>query len=168
VQPKSKRQKDFSNFLGNEGCGRSFGCVCLGIHLHDTLVSFIASYRIASHHTSYHNNDINWKQGRSLGNALQSKLRIAASSVLMLKKGSIVYEVLMFYKVSMIFTKHKSYSLRSMKRREGVFSPQAQKWYVKEVSCIAKNWITNHSYITFKSISTEYYKHSLANITSIF
>jgi hypothetical protein len=38
--------------------------------------------------------------------------------------------------------KHKYSSLRSMKRREGVFSPKAQKWYVyksfmhrKEVNC---------------------------------
>jgi hypothetical protein len=37
---------------------------------------------------------------------------------------------------------HKYSSLRSMKRREGVFSPKAQKWYVyksfmhhKEVNC---------------------------------
>jgi hypothetical protein len=37
-----------------------------------------------------------------------------------------------------IFTKHESFSLRSMKRREGVFSPKAQKRYVYEVSCIAK------------------------------
>jgi hypothetical protein len=132
MQPKSKRQRDFSHSLGNEGCGRSFRCVCLGIHLHDTLASFILSYRIASHHTSYHNNGINWKQGRSSGNALQSKLRITASSVLMRKKGSIVYEVLMFYKVSMIFTKRKSSSLRSMKRREGVFSPQAKNGMYKK------------------------------------
>jgi hypothetical protein len=48
----------------------------------------------------------------------------------MRKKGFIIYEALMFYKVWMIFTKHKSSSLRSMKRREGVFSPQAQKRYV--------------------------------------
>jgi hypothetical protein len=60
----------------------------------------------------------------------QSKLRITASSVLMRKKGSIIHEALMFYKEWMIFTKHKSFSLRSMKRREGVFSSKAQKWYV--------------------------------------
>jgi hypothetical protein len=83
-------------------------------------------------------------------------------------KGSIVHEALMFYKVWMIFTKHKSFSLRSMKRREGVFSPKAQKRYVHKVSCIAKNWITNHSYITFKSISIKYYNHSSANVTLIF
>jgi hypothetical protein len=47
---------------------------------------------------------MNWKRGRSSENALQkrkgakaqSKLRITASSVLMWKKGSIVYEALMF------------------------------------------------------------------------
>jgi hypothetical protein len=37
-----------------------------------------------------------------------------------------------------LFTKHGSFSLRSMKRREGVFSPKAQKWYVCKVSCITK------------------------------
>jgi hypothetical protein len=31
------------------------------------------------------------------------------------------------------------FSSRSMKRREGVFSPKAQKWYVCTVSCIVKN-----------------------------
>jgi hypothetical protein len=50
-----------------------------------------------------------------------------------------LYEALMFYKVRMIFTKHKGSSLRSMKRRKGVFSPKAQKRYVHKVSCIAKN-----------------------------
>jgi PHP family Zn ribbon phosphoesterase len=60
----------------------------------------------------------------------QSKLRITASSVLIRKKRSIIHEVLMFYKVWMIFTRHKSFSLQSMKRREGVFSPKAQKRYV--------------------------------------
>jgi hypothetical protein len=38
-----------------------------------------------------------------------------------------------------ILTKHKHSSLRSMKRREGVFSPKAQKRYVHKVSCITKN-----------------------------
>jgi hypothetical protein len=33
-------------------------------------------------------------------------------------------------------------SLRSMKRREGVFSPKAQKWYVRKISCITKKYIT--------------------------
>jgi hypothetical protein len=36
-------------------------------------------------------------------------------------------------------TGHKSFSSRSMERREGVFSPKAQKRYVRKVSCIIKN-----------------------------
>jgi hypothetical protein len=36
-------------------------------------------------------------------------------------------------------TGHKGCSSRSMKRREGVFLPKAQKQYVYKVSCIAKN-----------------------------
>jgi hypothetical protein len=50
----------------------------------------------------------------------------------MRKKGSIVYEALMFYKVWMIFTKHKSSSLRSMKRREGVFSRRLKNGMYKK------------------------------------
>jgi hypothetical protein len=34
----------------------------------------------------------------------------------------------------MILMRHKNSSLRSMKRREGVFSPKAQKRYVHKVS----------------------------------
>jgi hypothetical protein len=37
-----------------------------------------------------------------------------------------------------VFMKY-GYYLRSMKRREGVFSPKAQKRYVCKVSCIVKN-----------------------------
>jgi hypothetical protein len=38
-----------------------------------------------------------------------------------------------------------------MKRREGVFSPKAQKRYVHKVSCTVKNRIINNLYITFKN-----------------
>jgi hypothetical protein len=37
-----------------------------------------------------------------------------------------------------ILTKHKYSSLRSMKRREGVFSPKAKNGTYIKVSCIAK------------------------------
>jgi hypothetical protein len=50
----------------------------------------------------------------------------------------ILYEAWMFLQSLDIFTRHESFSLRSMKRREGVFSPKAEKWYVYKVSCIAK------------------------------
>ena len=39
------------------------------------------------------------------------------------------YEAWMFLRSMDIFTKHESFSLWSMKRREGVFSPEAQKQY---------------------------------------
>jgi hypothetical protein len=48
------------------------------------------------------------------------------------------YEAWMFLRGLEIFTKHGSFSLRSMKRREVVFSPKAQKRYVYKVSYIAK------------------------------
>jgi hypothetical protein len=37
------------------------------------------------------------------------------------------------------FTKHGSFSLRIMKRREGVFSPKAQKWYVCKFHASQRN-----------------------------
>jgi hypothetical protein len=58
---------------------------------------------------------------------LRAMLKITASSVLIRKEGSIIYEALMLYKVWMIFMKHKSSSLRSMKRREGVFFAAGSK-----------------------------------------
>jgi hypothetical protein len=52
-----------------------------------------------------------------------------------------------------------------MKRREGVFSPKAQKRYVCEVSCIVKNRTINSLYITFKV--TKYYKYYTCSSTNI-
>jgi hypothetical protein len=37
VTPKNKRQRDFGHSQGNESYGCGFICVCLDIHLHDTL-----------------------------------------------------------------------------------------------------------------------------------
>jgi hypothetical protein len=64
--------------------------------------------------------------------------------------------------------KHKSSSLRSMKRREGVFSPKAQKRYVCKSFMHCKEM--NHKAIHIlhsKPMSTKYYKHSSANATLI-
>jgi hypothetical protein len=38
--------------------------------------------------------------------------------------------------------KEGNFSLRSMKRREGVFSPKAQKWYVHKFHASQRNKIT--------------------------
>jgi hypothetical protein len=67
------------------------------------------------------------------------------------------YEVWIFLRSMDIFMKHRSFSLWSMKRREGVFSPKAQKQYVYKVSCIAKKWVTNNLHIRFKNIHIKYY-----------
>jgi hypothetical protein len=67
------------------------------------------------------------------------------------------YKAWTFLRSLDIFTKHGSFSLRSMKRREGVFSPKAQKRYVHKVSCIAKKWITNNLHIRFKDVHIKYY-----------
>jgi hypothetical protein len=44
-----------------------------------------------------------------------------------------------FYEAWMFLRSMDLFSLGSMKRREGVFSPKAQKRYECKVSCIAKN-----------------------------
>jgi hypothetical protein len=65
--------------------------------------------------------------------------------------------------------KHKSPSLRSMKRREGVFSPKAQKRYVHKSFMHRKEMNYKAIYILHsKPMSTKYYKHSPANVTFIF
>jgi hypothetical protein len=55
-----------------------------------------------------------------------------------------------------------------MKRREGVFSPKAQKWYVHKNFMHRKEMNYKTIYILHsKPMITKYYKHSSANITLI-
>jgi hypothetical protein len=85
------------------------------------------------------------------------------------KKKSIVDEAKFFAAIGGFFTKHKSSSLRSMKRREGVFSPKAQKWYVHKNFMHRKEMDYKTTYILhLKLMSSKYYKHSPANVTLIF
>jgi hypothetical protein len=85
------------------------------------------------------------------------------------RKKSIVDEALKFFAaMGGFFTKHKSSSLRSMKRREGVFSPKAQKWYVHRNFMHHKEMNYKTTYILHsKPMSSKYYKHSPANVTLI-
>jgi hypothetical protein len=65
--------------------------------------------------------------------------------------------------------KYESSSLRSMKRREGVFWPKAQKRYVCKSFMHRKEM--NHKVIHIlhsKLMSTKYYKLSPANVTIMF
>jgi hypothetical protein len=102
----------------------------------------ITSFRIASHHTSYRINKMRIEYRvdlrrmlRKNKNVLRHKVSFGKYSFISLvtKEGIPLCEAWIFC------TKQGSFSLRSMKRREGVFSPKAQKWYVCKVSCIAKN-----------------------------
>jgi hypothetical protein len=57
-----------------------------------------------------------------------------------------------------------------MKRREGVFSPKAQKRYVCKVSCVVKNTITSSLNIAFKIIKilrTLFSKYYITNVFTI-
>jgi hypothetical protein len=67
------------------------------------------------------------------------------------------YEAWMFLRSMDIFTKHESFSLRSMKRREGVFSPKAQKRYVYKSFMHRKEMNYKKLHIKFEDVHTEYY-----------
>jgi hypothetical protein len=57
-----------------------------------------------------------------------------------------------------------------MKRREGVFSPKAQKRYVCKVSCVVKNTIASSLNIAFKIIKmlrTLFSKYYITNVFTI-
>jgi hypothetical protein len=76
-----------------------------------------------------------------------------------------------FYEVRILFTKYgysheKNSSLRSMKRREGVFSPKAQKQYVcKKFHASQRSELQNSLHIRFKTIRIKYYRLSSTNVT---
>jgi transposase-like protein len=96
----------------------------------------IAPFRKALHHTSYRiNNRLSTKQifGNNLMN--ESVLRHKAN-----------LRQIQFYQENLLTTvSHNRFaikgplSLRSMKRREGVFSPKAQKWYVRKFHALQRN-----------------------------
>jgi hypothetical protein len=87
-----------------------------------------------------------------------------------MEEKSIVDEALKFFAaMGGFFTKHKSSSLRSMKRREVVFSPRAKKRYVHRNFMHRKEMNYKTTYILHsKPMSSKYYKHSPTNVTLIF
>jgi hypothetical protein len=91
-------------------------CVFGGvIILHHIIISF----RITLHHTSYCINGTKIKYEAKLWQMLYQNENVLR------------YEV-SFEKYSFIRLAIEGFSLRSMKRREGVFSPKAQKRYVSK------------------------------------
>jgi hypothetical protein len=70
--------------------------------------------------------------------------------------------------------KHKNFSLRSMKRREGVFSPKDQKRHVhksfmhrKEMNYKDIYTLQTHEYQILQALSSKYYINILNNIFTI-
>jgi hypothetical protein len=101
----------------------------------------ITLFRITSHHTSYRINDtrIEYRVDlrrmlRKYENVLRHEVSFGEYNFINL----VTKEGILFYKAWIFLRSMNSFSLRSMKRREGVFSPKARKRYVCKVSCIAK------------------------------
>ena len=132
-------------------------CVCvfgIAIILHHVIISF----RITLHHASY----------RIKKKRLDTKLIFGKKTLLKWKYAEARSKLqgIKFYP-----TCHKKglLSLRSMKRKEGVFSPKAQKRYVHKNFKHRKEINYKTIYILHsKPMITKYYKHSSANVTLIF
>jgi hypothetical protein len=94
----------------------------------------ITSFRIASHHTSYRINDTRIEYGVDLWRMLHKNENVLRHEVSIMKYSFIS----LVTKEGIPLCEACIFSLRSMKRREGVFSPKAKKRYVCKVSCLAK------------------------------
>jgi hypothetical protein len=109
----------------------------IDIILHHIITSFL----IASHHTSYRISDMRIEHGVDLRRMLHKNENVLRHEVSFGKYSFIslvTKEGIYFYEAWILLRSMDLFSLRSMKRREGVFSKKAQKWYVCKVSCIAK------------------------------
>jgi hypothetical protein len=109
------------------------------IILHHTITSF----RITLHHTSYCINGTRIRYEANLRHMLRQNENMLRHEVsfgkysfisLVTRRDLFLYEAWISF-----FMKHGSLSLRSMKRREGVFSPKAQKPYVCKFHASQRN-----------------------------
>jgi hypothetical protein len=130
-----KAQKTF--LRGCRAC--VFQCGCVSSALASFLHHIITLFRIASHHISYRINDTRIEHGVDLRRMLRKNENVLRHKALRNTASSACHKRRDPFLQSMdISMKHGSFSLQRMKRREGVFSPKAQKRYVCKVSCIAK------------------------------
>jgi hypothetical protein len=103
----------------------------------------ITSFRITLHHTSYCINGTRieykanlWQMLRENENVLRHEVSFEKYSLISLVTRRDIY----LYKAWIsFFTKHGSLSLRCKNRREGVFSPKAQKQYVCKLHASQRN-----------------------------
>jgi hypothetical protein len=178
VQPKNKRQRVFSHSLGNEGCGWSFGYVCLGNYWHNTLASFFASYhRIISHSITSYIMSHQWHQLKTrptFGQCYTKNKKVPRYKV------SWESQLHQFWcgKRDLLFTKHWCFTkygwfLRSIKTllyeawKEGkvFFRRRLKNGMYKKFHASQR---TELQTIYILHSSTKYYKHSSANVTLIF
>ena len=112
--------------------------LCFSVSVSSALASFFASYHhIISHSiTSYiishlwhelttksifGEYSVKWKCAKAQSRKIQLRHLCCKRRVLLFTKHGCFYEVWKFLRSMDILTKHESFSLRSMKRREGVF-----------------------------------------------
>jgi hypothetical protein len=119
----------------------------------------ITSFRITSHHTLYRINDTRIEYGADFWQMLRPNEKVLRHKVSFGKYSFIS----LVTKRGSLFVKHGSFSLRSMKRREGVFSRRLKNgMYVSFMHRKEINY--NNSHIRFKVTHIKYY--SLVTIKS--
>jgi hypothetical protein len=115
---------------------------------------FITSFCITSHHRSYCINDTRIEYEADLWQMLRQKREGVSGNTIL---SAVLQEGISLYKARIsLFTKHGSFSLRSMKRREGVFRRRLKNgmcvnfMHRKEINC-------NNLHIQFSITYSRYY-----------
>jgi hypothetical protein len=140
-----------------------YSCGCVGVCVFSISIilhHIITSFCIASHHTSYRINDMRIEYGADLRRMLRKNENVLRHEVSFEKysfTSLVTKEAIPLCEAWIFLWSMNFFSLRSMKRREGVFSPKAQKRYVCKVSCIAKEMNYNNLNIRFKATHIKYY-----------
>jgi hypothetical protein len=132
-------QKSF--LRGYRVCVFQCGCVsvCLRHHYHFASYHHIISHSITSYIISHQRHENRIRSWSSANASSKWKCAKARSKFREIQLHQPCHKRRDPSLRSMdIFMKHGFFSLRSMKRREGVISPKAQKRYVCKVSCLAK------------------------------
>jgi hypothetical protein len=113
-----------------------FGILIISHHI-------ITSFRITLHHTSYCIYGTRIEYEANLGQMLHQNENVLRHKVCFRKYSLISLvtrrDISLYEAWISFFTKHGSLSLRSMKRREGVFSLKAQKQYVCKLHASQRN-----------------------------
>ena len=109
----------------------------------------ITSFRIALHHTSYRinkkivqNEKCSSRNIRWIMKQCAEAQSISSPDIIVLSREIFITNVIIqqsWQSMRYSINREGNFSLRSMKRREGVFSPKAQKWYVHKFYASQRN-----------------------------